>query len=158
MRVLVPVVVLALMASCDRTESLVFSDYHDFDNRVWAMADTVKFRFQIADTTRAYNLFCQFRNSRDYPWDRVYVNWMLQDSANRVIEKSLLSIRLFEKSGKPLGSTSMGSIYDHHQVILRAYRFGSAGRYTLTFTQMMRLDSVKGVPSVGFRVEKELPN
>jgi gliding motility-associated lipoprotein GldH len=145
---------IAMATSCD--QNWVFDDYHDFENQLWTDSDTVRFQFQVADTAKEYRIYLNFRNSREYPWDRVYVNWMLQDSANQLIRKDLLSIRLFEKNGKPLGISSLGSIYDHRQTMIRSYRFRRPGRYLVTFTQMMRVDSLKGVKSVGCKIEKLL--
>lgn len=157
MRVLVGVTVLALMASCDRTR--VFEDNHDFTNRVWNVNDTVRFTFQIDDTTQRYNIYYNIRNSRHYPWSRLFVNWSLQDSTGKPLASSLSSAYLFEpKSGKPLGESALGDIYDHRVPLVSRQAFAYPGPYTVSLQQFMRTDSLSGILAAGVRVEKiELP-
>ncbi|MFN5168558.1 MAG: gliding motility lipoprotein GldH [Cyclobacteriaceae bacterium] len=153
MRILVGVICLMLVAGCDR--SRVFEDNHDFESRLWAVHDTVRFTFRIAETTQRYNVYYNIRSSRHYPWSRLFVNWSLQDSSRNQLKASLASAYLFDpKTGKPLGESALGDLYDQQFPLLTDYAFQTAGPYTVSLQQFMRTDSLPGILSAGIRVER----
>lgn len=144
---------LAVLAcSCD--SSRVYEKNHDFDERVWLVSDRPVFEFAVPDTLKAYNLYCNIRNSVKYPYSRIFINYTLQDSAGTSVSKKLISAFLFEeKTGKPLGSSGLGDVYDQQVLLLKNYRFSSPGSHRMQFEQFMRTDTLAGVHAVGFRLE-----
>jgi gliding motility-associated lipoprotein GldH len=67
-----------------------------------------------------------------------------------------VNIDLFEpKTGKPLGS-GLGDIFDHRQLLLDDYKFPNSGKYTISFQQYMRVDSLTNIRSMGVRIEKSV--
>jgi gliding motility-associated lipoprotein GldH len=59
-----------------------------------------------------------------------------------------------EKTGEPFGSSGLGYVFEHQFPLLENYTFKNPGKYTMRFEQFMRTDTLKGVLSVGIRVEK----
>src|SRR5260221_8412187 len=132
----------------------VFEDNFEFRDRTWKITEPVQFEFQIADTSNKYRLLMNIRNSLDYPYARIFVNYDLlrQDSS---LNKRMVAEYLFDqKTGKPFGTSGIGDIYDHQFSILKNYSFKKAGVYKIRLNQFMRMDTIPGILAVGIRVEK----
>lgn len=144
---------LAIVAVACTDPDVRLEENHDFKNRAWAISDTVRFNFTIRDNIPAYTLDCMVRNSLEYPFARLFVAYQLQDSTGAVISEKLVPAYLFqEKTGKPLGSSGLGDIFDHRFPLVEAYRFQANGRYQLRLIHQMRIDTLPGVLAVGARV------
>lgn len=152
MRVTFFLLLALLVASCDRER--LYEKNHDFDDRAWLVSDQPAFDFEIADTVKTYNLYCNIRNSVKYPYSRIFINYSLQDSTGTSVSKNLISAFLFEeKTGKPIGSSGLGDVYDQQIPVLKKYRFAKSGKYSMKFEQFMRTDTLAGILAVGFRLE-----
>lgn len=143
-----------LLSSCG-DDARVYEQYNDFESRYWLVQDKPQFEFSIPDASIKYTLYADVRNSVSYPWSRFFMNYSLMDSAGTELKKDLVSEFLFDaKSGKPLGKSGLGDIYDHEVVLLKDYQFAKAGKYKMSFEQQMRTDTLQGILAVGLRVEK----
>jgi gliding motility-associated lipoprotein GldH len=95
------------------------------------------------------------RNSIDYPYARIFVNYDLQNQDGASLSQKMLAEYLFDqKTGKPFGSSGIGDIYDHQFPILKNYSFEKIGNYKIKLSQFMRMDTIPGIIAVGARVEK----
>jgi gliding motility-associated lipoprotein GldH len=149
--------VLLILTACD--SSRIYEKNHAFAQRWWTAAEQPQFDFTIADTTQPYNLYFNVRNESVYPYANVYVTYHLLDSAGRELQQKLITEFLFDKkTGKPLGQSGIGDIFDHRFLLLKNYSFPYSGQYTLRFEHFMRTDTLKGVLAVGVRVEKAASN
>lgn len=140
-----------LMMGCDSNR--VYEKNVEFKDRTWKIAAPAAFDFQIKDATRKYNLLMDVRNSIEYPYARLFVNYNLRgDSAS--LAKELISVYLFDqKTGKPFGTSGLGDIYDHQFPVLKNFTFKKAGTYQMNFQQFMRQDTIPGIIAIGLRVE-----
>ncbi len=155
--VLFSIVLIVCITSCDSNR--VYEKNHDFTNRLWAVTELPVFEFTVTDTVRGYNLYCNLRNTLDYPYSRIFINYALQDSMGNSLEKALVSNFLFdEKTGKPTGNSGVGDLYDQQIVLLNNYTFKKPGLYKVQFEQFMRTDSLTGILAIGLRVETSAPN
>lgn len=154
MRSFLGFVIIALgFAACD--DQRIYERNIDFNARYWLVSERPDLEFEITDTLQSYNLYCNIRNSLDYPFARIFVKYYLQDSAGVLLEKDLVSGFLFdEKTGEPFGESGLGDIYDHRILLKQGYRFPYSGNYRIAFEQYMRKDTLEGVLAVGLRVEK----
>jgi gliding motility-associated lipoprotein GldH len=144
------VMLLAAITGC--SDSRVFEDNKDFNKKAWAISDTVSFEFEIADAG-AYNVKCDIRNTLDYPYSRIFVNYTLEDSTHKVLMTKLVSEYLFDvKTGEPNGNSGIGDIYDH-RFALESRKFAS-GKYFVKLQQFMRTDTLAGILAAGVRIEK----
>jgi gliding motility-associated lipoprotein GldH len=151
MRIFFLAAAMLLLISCDSKR--VFEKNVDFKDRMWKIAEPATFDFQIIDTTKRYNLLMDVRNSIDYPYARLFVNFDLKKD-NNSLTKELVSVYLFDqKTGKPFGTSGIGDIYDHQFSIMKNYSFKKSGNYQMSFQQFMRMDTIPGVLAVGLRVE-----
>jgi gliding motility-associated lipoprotein GldH len=152
MRIILFFLLITLIWSCDSDR--LYEKNHDFENRAWLSNDNPVFTFEVSDTIKTYNLYCNIRNSVEYPYSRIFINYSLQDSSGASVSKNMISAFLFEeKTGKPIGRSGLGDMYDQQVPILKNYQFKTPGTYSLKFEQFMRTDTLSGVLAVGFRLE-----
>lgn len=153
----VTAIIVALLFSCD--DQRVYERNADFNSRYWKVSDKPEFEFAITDSLAPYNLYCNVRNSLDYPYARIFITWRLQDSTGALLEKGLAGQMLFdEKTGEPFGESGLGDIYDHRIPIRQNHRFPYTGKFTVSFEQFMRTDTLSGVLAVGLRLEESVPS
>lgn len=141
-----------IVIACDSNR--IYEDYKDFKDRSWKINEPTTFDFQITDASKKYNLLMEIRNSLDYPYSRLFVNYNLKGSDSLSLSKEMIAVNLFDqKTGKPLGSSGIGDIYDHQFSVLKNYSFKKSGAYRMSFQQFMRQDTIPGILAVGFRLE-----
>lgn len=151
MRIVFCAVLIAfMMVSCDSNR--VYEKNVDFKDRTWKIAEPTSFEFQITDTTKKYNLLIDVRNSIEYPYARLFVNFDLKKD-KEILSKELISFYLFDqKTGKPFGTSGIGDIYDHQFSILKNQVL-KKGTYQVAFQQFMRQDTIPGILAIGLRIE-----
>ena len=147
---------MGILVACDSNR--LYEQNNDFDDRHWAVEEKPFFEFEIKNVEGTYNLYVNVRNTVSYPNANLYFTYYLSDSTGTVIHQDLVTEFLFDKkTGKPFGSTVLGDIYDHQFPILKNYVFEKPGKYQVHYEQFMRYDTLRGILSVGLRVEKNLP-
>lgn len=155
MRIISFLAIMLLLNCCD--SSRVYEKNQDLSDRQWLANEKPAFEFSASEK-QSYNLYCNLRNGVDYPYSRIFINYTLKDSSGSELKKEMISTFLFdEKTGKPLGSSGLGDIYDQQILLLKNYTFKQGGTYTLQFEQFMRTDTLQGVLAVGLRVENSNP-
>jgi gliding motility-associated lipoprotein GldH len=97
---------IVMLAGCD--ESRVYEKNVDFDQRAWIVQEKPVFDFDIQDTTHAYNLYCNVRNSVSYPYSRIFISYSIKDSVGAELSKQLVSSFLFDQK--------TGAVYAHRYV------------------------------------------
>lgn len=141
-----------LISSCDSNR--VYEDNVEFQDRTWKITTPAELEFEVSDTTQTYNLYLDVRNSLDYPYARLFVNYQLVDSNGIVVKKEMLTENLFDiKTGEPNGRSGLGDVYDHQFGFLTNYSFEKTGKHKVRFEQFMRQDTLQGILAVGLRVE-----
>lgn len=146
-------IITILFSSCDGQR--IFEKNTDFHSRFWNVSEQPEFTFAVTDSIASYNLYCNVRNSLDYPYARIFINWTLSDSTGAVLEKDLAQYMLFdEKTGEPFGESGLGDIYDHRILLISNYQFPATGQFKVSLEQYMRTDTLAGILAVGARLEK----
>lgn len=144
-----------LLTGCDT--NVVYKKYTDIDNGTWYIKNAPSFTFEITDTTAAYNIYYNLRNSLSYGYYNLYLTRYLRDGSGKEIESRLDELTLMDpKTGKPNGD-GLGDLFDHTFLMKRNYHFPKPGKYTLQIRQYMRQDPLLNVLSVGITVEKVAP-
>jgi gliding motility-associated lipoprotein GldH len=142
-----------LLVACDQEK--VYHAYVDFEERIWLVNKVPQFTFAIEDTTQTYDVFCNIRNTTQYPWSRIFIQYTLSDTLGHVQEDRLLQDHLFDaKTGEPHGTSALGDLYDHDIPVLKNYKFSNAGPHRIRFEQKMRMDSLTGIVSLGLEVRR----
>jgi gliding motility-associated lipoprotein GldH len=141
-----------LSSSCDSNR--VYEDNIEFKDRTWKITTPAELEFEVSDTTQSYNLYLDVRNSLDYPYARLFVNYQLVDPNGTVVKKEMLTENLFNiKTGEPNGRSGLGDVYDHQFGFLSNHSFEKTGKHKVRFEQFMRQDTLRGILAVGLRVE-----
>lgn len=149
---LVPFFFLLLLFGCDSNR--VFERYEEFKDKAWKIQEPAEFEFTISDVSKKYNVLYNVRNSLDYPYARLFIEYTLTDSTGAELSKKLLSNYLFDqKTGRPLGRSGLGDVYDHQFLLLQNQSFPNAGVYHMRLEQFNRLDTLTGILAIGVRVE-----
>lgn len=152
MRKFLVFILSGLLLSCESNR--VYEQNNTLDERHWLAGDAQSFQFEIKDASQSYNIYYNVRNSLDYPFARLFVEYSLADSTGNPIKKELNAQYLFDqKTGKPLGESGIGDVYDHQFQIISKQLFPYAGKYQLTLKQFNRADTLAGIVAVGARVE-----
>lgn len=140
------------LAACDRDR--VFEQNKNIASNAWHIDSVATFNFEIADTSIAYDVYYNVRNSLDYPFYNLYVSYYLEDSTGKQLSTNLHEMELMDaQTGKPFGK-GLSNIYDHQFLALQNLKFPYAGKYTFKIKQYMRQDPLPEIYSVGIRVEK----
>ena len=146
-------IIAVLFFSCD--DQRVYEKNTDFGSRYWVVSQKPVFDFEVPDSLNAYNVYCNVRNSLEYPYSRIFITWYLQDTLGTTIQKDLVQQMLFDdKTGEPLGDSGLGDLYDHRILLMQNHRFSRPGKFSIAFEQFMRTDTLRGILSVGLRVER----
>lgn len=144
-------ILIFIFFSC--TEERYYEDNHDFKDRIWNMEETAEFNFEIDSVELPYQIKLNVRNTMDYPYRNLYINYRLKDSTF-LMEDKLLNLKLFEaKTGKPFGD-SQSEIYSHQLILQDSVYFHKKGNYKIELKQYMRENELKGMVSAGIRIEQ----
>ena len=144
--------IIFMLISCDSNR--VYEDNIEFKDRTWKTTTPAELEFEVSDTAQSYNLYLDVRNSLDYPYARLFVNYQLVDPNGTVVKKEMLTENLFDvKTGEPNGRSGLGDVYDHQFDFLTNYSFEKTGKHKVRFEQFMRQDTLQGILAVGLRVE-----
>ncbi len=136
----------------------IFEGKKDFENRYWPKQEQVHFGFEVSDKDLEYNLYYTLRYTNTYPYQNIYLQYYLEDSAGRVLSKELNNILLFNSiTGIPTGD-GLGDIITLQKQFLDHYKFPEEGLYNLNIEQFMRLDTLPEILTVGLQLEKAQDN
>ena len=143
---------LCLLFSCDSDR--LFEQNVTLENRYWRIDEPVTFDFKVEDSSKPYTIYYNIRNSLEYPFARLFIQYTLSDSTGLQIDKKLKSQFLFDqKTGKPRGQSGVGDVFDHQFLIIEKHVFDYPGKYHLTIEQYNRQDTLRGILAVGARIE-----
>ncbi len=144
--------IIALLWSCEN--NIVFEAKKDFPKRYWTINESAEFTFTIKDTAARYNFYYDIRNTNQYPYRNLYLQYYLQDSTGLVLKKDLNNVQLFNAvTGVPLGD-GLGDIFDLQKEFVSGIAFVRPGKYKLRIDQFMRKDTLRNVVSIGLKVAK----
>src|SRR5690348_10062818 len=102
--------IAVILFACD--DQRVYEKNTDFDSRYWMVSEKPAFDFEVPDSLSSYNVYCNVRNSLEYPYSRIFITWYLQDTLGTTIQKDLVQQMLFDdKTGEPLGDSGLGDLY-----------------------------------------------
>lgn len=154
-RVLVLCLLFCSITSCD--EDRVFDEYKSV-NKAWHKTDKVNFKLTLPDTTTAYNLFVNVRNTNDYKYNNLFLIVQMAFPNGKTITDTL-EYKMANAQGKLLG-TGFSKIKDNKLWYKEQVVFNEVGDYQVSIQHAMRkngeikgIENLEGVTDVGFRVE-----
>lgn len=128
-----------------------YQERKNIPNQQWTYHDTLDFRFDIADTSKTYNLYLDFEYVDSFPTQNLYLRLhTLFPDAKRLSKQK--SIELFDAYGAPVGSCSNHKCQAHILLQEHTY-FDRPGPYVITLEQFTRRDSLPGLFTIGMSID-----
>lgn len=153
----ISVLTALLMGSC--TGDAVFSTNTSFSDG-WSVTDTVQAKLPQLDSTAAYNLFINVRNTNDYPFNNLFLIAIMEFPQGKVITDTL-EYRMANPDGTWMGS-GLGSVKENKLWYKQGVRFTEQGEYKLSIVHAVRnngavdgVERLTGITDVG--ISAELP-
>lgn len=144
---------VGVLIACDSNR--LYEQNINLKERYWRVDEPMVFDFIIEDSSQPYNIYYNIRNSLEYPYARLFIQYTLTDSVGTQIDKKLNAQFLFDqKTGKPFGQSGIGDVFDHQFLIFEKHVFKQPGKFQLKIEQYNRQDTLRGILAVGFRLEK----
>ena len=149
--------VVVVLAGCG--EDYIYQDSHPFAQAGWTYADSLQFDFEIADTSKRYNLLLTIHHTPDYPYENLYVKFATifpkgqaaLHGSNRV--EQITSLQLARKEGSWLGQCSSEECELTIPIQTNTW-FPNPGQYSLHIAQYMRQDSLVDVKAIDFAIQE----
>lgn len=142
---------LVILASAC-TQVAEYETFKNFEDENWYIDSVAVFDFEVQDIAKSYRIDGYVRNTLEYPYYNIYMQYELLDDEGAILRASLKENNLMDsKTGKPIGSGS-GSVFDVTFPLIQSYKFDKTGNYQLKLKQYMRLDTLPGIQAVGFRL------
>ncbi len=149
-----------VFVSCDSNR--VFDEYKSVSNK-WHKDSIVSFKITPPDSTNAYNLFVNLRNTNAYKYNNLYLIVEMVFPHGKTI-KDTLEYRMAEPSGKLLG-TGYTDVKENRLWYKEQVVFNETGEYTVNMQHAMRengkvngVTELEGITDVGFRIENIINN
>ncbi|MFV0565945.1 MAG: gliding motility lipoprotein GldH [Flavobacteriaceae bacterium] len=145
-----------LVVACDSKR--VLDHYKTVPNQ-WHKDSIVSFNFTPPDSTNAYNLFINLRNTNAYKYSNLFLIVEMAFPHGKTI-KDTLEYKMAEPSGKLLG-TGITDTKENKLWYKEGVVFNESGLYQINIQQAMRengkvegVTQLEGITDVGFRIEK----
>lgn len=124
-------------------------------NNKWNQKFKPNYEFEITDTTSNYALFLTMRHTDAYQFANIWLNIQTKMPEEKNFTSMRTEVPLAQENGKWLGR-GMNEIYDHKMSLTGngAVHFSKKGKYTIQLEQIMRVNPLTEVMSVGIRLEK----
>ena len=145
---------IATLSGC--VSSDVFEKNIALPSNRWKSDFKPSFNFNISDTSAQYLLFVTLRHTDAYGFSNIWLQVTTRMPGESAIKPERVEIPLAQADGKWLGR-GMNEIWQHQMSISGAqgyHRFPKKGVYTIQLEQIMRVDPLPEIMSVGIRIEK----
>jgi gliding motility-associated lipoprotein GldH len=144
-----------LLVSCDSNR--VFDTYKSVPNN-WHKDSVITFKVNPPDSTNAYNLFVNLRNTNAYKYNNLYLIVEMVYPHGKTT-KDTLEYKMAEPSGKLLG-TGYTDVKENKLWYKEQIVFDEAGEYQVNIQHAMRENGkvngvieLEGITDIGFRIE-----
>ena len=141
------VIIYVLIFGCSQNQTSL----HGFNKNSWESKDSVIFYFDIADSTKIYNLSFFFRSTIEYPYRNIFLitSMSLEDE---VIQTDTVEYLMADKHGRWHGK-GFGQIRDNYFLFDEEMLFKKSGYYKFIIRHGMRQDPLIGANKLGFKIK-----
>lgn len=137
------------LASCNDVQT-VFHAYHSFGQEVWARHDTVMFNIEISDSSVAYTLHIEARNSNHYRHSSLPLALRLSEGDSTVLHTDTLPFTFADDKGMWTGK-GLGRLYQT-ETEAGDLTFTHTGMYRLCLTHLLPDSLLTGISDIGIRL------
>lgn len=152
--------ILFTVSSCtDENKFRIYEEYQDLGGAIWDRKDVLEFTFEITDVEKKYNIYYNVRNTREYEFYNLYVEFNLLDPKGVKVKSDIQEMYLFDPTtGQPhkksLIGGKIGKVFDHRFMCFKSHKFSQKGKYSFKVKQYMRRDALPEIQAFGLRVEE----
>lgn len=132
-------------------DSYLFEKTHAIEKGAWTYENTLDYTFEIADTTKIYNLLLEVEHSQAYAYQNCYFKIYTQFPSGEKTNQ-LLSIDLADGIGRWQGDCGSKSCTILLDIQKQAF-FNALGSHTITLEQHMRKNPLKGIEHLAIKLE-----
>ena len=144
------------LVSCDSKS--IFDDYETVPE-VWNKDKIISFNVIPPDSTKAYNLFVNLRNTNAYKYNNLFLIVEMDFPHGKSIVDTL-EYKMTKPNGEFLG-TGLSSVKENKLWYKEGVVFNESGTYNVKIQHAMRSSgevngvvNLEGLTDVGFRIEK----
>ncbi len=154
MLVLVGILLICGFSQCNN--SSIYLHEIKFENSLWAKDNPVKFRCNVTDTTKLYDVVLELTNNDDYPLANLYMftNIILP---NNTYYRDTIEFILSDQKGEWTGKGTFS--YTNTFIFQKGIKFPNTGTYIFVFEQAMRCRntecSLNGLESIAINIQKK---
>jgi len=152
------VVLFSVFASCDKKR--IYDEYKPVAEG-WKKDSSFVFKPGKLDSLKAYNLFINVRNNKDYKYSNLFLITEMQFPQGKIVTDTL-EYEMAAPNGKWLG-TGFGDVKESKLWYKENVKFTEPGAYRVRIKQAMRkndkvngIEILEGITHIGFRIEKNL--
>lgn len=145
------ILLMSLLSGC--LPSNVFEKNVAIQNHAWNEKKKPTFEFSISDTLSNYSMYFTIRHTDAYPYSNIWLHITTKFPDRDTTTTSKIEVPLADLDGKWLGR-GMNEIWEHRMLIASPLHFSKGGKYEITLHQIMRINPLPEVMSVGIRLEK----
>ena len=150
--IFISILFASMLFSCN--DNRVYEHNFEFKNREWQIDTVPIFPIEVDDKLTICNLLINVRNGVNYPYYNLFLKYEILDSLRKPIREEQVEFIIMDpKTGQPLGSGSV-DLFFHKFLIAKDFKFPHKGKFYVRLIQYMREEKLKGIQSVGFRIEK----
>jgi gliding motility-associated lipoprotein GldH len=123
----------------------------------WDEKFVPEYDFNITDTTANYDIFLTLRHTDAYPYSNIWLQVNSQFPGANKDSVIKIEIPLAEANGKWLGR-GMNEIWEHRMPLSASEKplhFSRSGHCKIKLHQIMRINPLPQIMSVGIRLEKK---
>ena len=146
---LIFIVVASIAFSCKHIN--VYEKLVDLPRHEWKRNQNAVIRFDITDSSR-HQLYLVVRHTQQYPFNKLLVRLLIQDTAKRTIGSMHLNAPLTNSRGNWIG-TSMDDIY-YSRIKINPPVFLRPGSYRFVLQQAMKEEVIPYILNVGIALNQ----
>ena len=127
-----------LITSCS-DKNYISNQSESIMDGAWKYEDTKDYTFDIADTSKVYNVYLALNHAEDYAYQNLYLKIHTLFPSGKKLEQQV-SFELADKYGKWYGDC--GSNCELLVGLQKGAYFNETGKHTITLEQFMRKDPI----------------
>ena len=139
-----------LLAACN--SDLIFDETLDIPNASWSYDNPLPFEFEVADTTKTYQVMLEVEHSGDFGFQNCYVQ-ITTKFPNGEAKKQPVSLELAAQSGIWNGKCSGNTCTVEIPLQTKA-KFKQPGKHSITVEQFMRVNPLLGIEAIGLKIKQ----
>jgi gliding motility-associated lipoprotein GldH len=131
-------------------ESYIFEETKDLKTEFWRYNDSLSYIVDIQDTAKRYDIIAAIAHNDDYTNENLYVKIRTKFPDGKT-QQDIISLELANSKGEWYGEGSSTVKLDIP--LQTKARLTQKGKYTFSFKQYTRTDSLQGVKGLGLKLK-----